>query len=134
MSASSRRLAFLAYLLSFVGALYVLLTQRRDAFALYHARQSLALAIAAIGVPLALIACAWVLAWIPLFGPLLSLLVMVLLMTLLAMLAVSWIIGMVYALRGKVLPIPIIGGWARRLPWGAPARVELAAEPVERGT
>ena len=52
MSQSSRYLAFLSYLLSLPGALFVLLVRRDDLFAVYHARQSLRLAIIGIAAPL----------------------------------------------------------------------------------
>ena len=68
MSRSSRYLAFLAYLLSLPGALFVLLARRDDLFAVYHARQSLAIVIAAIVTPLAWAVVAWPAAWIPIVG------------------------------------------------------------------
>ncbi len=134
MSKSSRYLAFLAYLLSVVGALYVLLTQRRDAFAVYHARQSLALALAALAAPLAWMVCAWALLWVPLAGPVAAVALFALLIGIYVGLAIAWVAGMLYALQGRVKAIPFFGRWAGRLqasPPPAPARV---AEPIEGGT
>ena len=120
MSNSSRYLAFIAYLLSLPGALFVLLARRSDAFAVYHARQSLAIAIAAIVTPLAWVVVAWPSAWIPYVG-----------------LAVSWVVGMVFALRGLAKPAPLVGAWATRRPRVAVApdaeqETETPSELIER--
>jgi uncharacterized membrane protein len=134
VSKSSRYLAFLAYLLSVVGALYVLLARRGDAFAVYHARQSLALAVAALATPLAWVVCAWVLLWVPLAGPVAAVALFALLLGVYLGLAIAWVAGMLYALQGRVKPIPFVGRRAARLqvsPPPAPARV---AEPIEGGT
>src|SRR3954470_8591784 len=59
VSQSSRYLAFISYLLSLPGALFVLLARRDDPFAVYHAGRSLRLAIIAVAAPLAWAAVAW---------------------------------------------------------------------------
>ena len=65
-------LAFLAYLLSVLGWLYVLLFQRKDKLAVYHARQSLVLTLVVVGSFVTWLLGAYVLSWIPLVGPLIA--------------------------------------------------------------
>jgi uncharacterized membrane protein len=125
VSRSSRYLAFLSYLLSLPGALFVLLARRDDPFAVFHARQSLALAIATIATPLVWAALAWGLAWIPLAGAMLGVILFALVLAAYVGLACSWLLGMVYALRGTVRHIPLVGAIS------APRRVSLPASPSE---
>jgi uncharacterized membrane protein len=137
VSNSSRYLAFLAYLLSLPGALFMLLTHRDNAFVVYHARQSLAIAIAAIVAPLAWAVVAWVSAWIPLVGAVVGLSLFALVIAAYVGLIVSWIVGMAFALRGLVRPVPLVGAWATRRPKAAVTsepdqQGETAAERMER--
>lgn len=122
MNKPSRYLAFFAYLLSAVGALYVLLARRDDPFAVFHAKQSLAIAAAAVAAPLAWLIVAWLSAWIPVVGPLIGMPLFALVIAAYIGLAVSWVAGMIFALQGRVRPVPLVGSWA------APRR--KAAEPV----
>ncbi|MFL5801198.1 MAG: DUF4870 domain-containing protein [Roseiflexaceae bacterium] len=122
MSKSSRYLAFVAYLLSLPGALFVLLARRDDPFATYHARQSLAIVGAAVAVPLLWAVVAWVAAWIPLAGAVVGLALFALVIAAYIGLAVSWGVGMVFALQGRTRPVPLVGSWAtRRATRAAPA-------------
>lgn len=115
MSRSQRILAFLAYLLSPVGCLIVLLFGRRDRFAVYHMKQSLALLLFLIGVT-----AAWgVLVWLSVWGPLLFGITMAAFSVVIAAYVfalVLWVLGMSNALRARTSPLPIVGGWAKRLP------------------
>jgi uncharacterized membrane protein len=128
---SSRYLACVAYLLNLPGALYVLLARRDDSFAVYHARQSLALALAAILMPLAWAVCAWGLAWVPLLGPVLGVALFALMLAAYCGLLAAWLAGMLYALQGRVKRLPVIGP---RLPEPAapPAAPESTSELIER--
>ena len=136
MSTSSRYFAFLSYLLSLPGALFVLLARRDDAFAVYHARQSLGIAIAAIGAPLAWAVVAWPLAWIPLVGPILGVTLFALVLATYVGLLIDWILGMVYALQGKARRTPLVGPFAiRQAPAPAPPpseTPETSTELIER--
>jgi uncharacterized membrane protein len=114
VSRSSRYLAFFAYLLSLPGALFVLFARRDDPFAVYHARQSLAITIAAIVVPLAWAVIAWACAWIPTVGVLVGLSLFALVIAAYLGLLVSWIAGMIFALRGQARPVPLVGARATR--------------------
>jgi uncharacterized membrane protein len=108
-------LAFLAYLLSIPGWLYVLLFRREDEFAMYHAKQSLGLTIAAIGAPVAWALVAWIISWVPLVGPVVAAATFALVILAYIVLFAVWIVGMVYALRGRARPVPVFGRWAERL-------------------
>jgi uncharacterized membrane protein len=137
VSRSSRYLAFVAYLLSLPGALLVLLTRRDDPFAVYHARQSLAIAIAAIVTPLAWVVVAWPLAWIPYVGPVMGVTLFALVIGAYVGLAVSWVAGMIFALRGLVRPVPLVGARATRRPRAAVVpdpeqETEPSTELIER--
>ena len=134
MSKSSRSLAFCAYVLVLVGALYVLLAHRRDAFAVYHAKQALTIALAALLAPVAWAISAWLLLWIPLAGPVIGASLFALLIAAYIGLVAGWVAGMVYALQGKARPVPLVGRWAVRLPPTPIAGPEPVAKPIEGGT
>ena len=139
MSRSSRYLAFIAYMLSLPGALFVLLAHRDDLFAVYHARQSLAIVIAAIVTPLAWAVVAWPAAWIPIVGAVIGVALFALVIAAEIGLAASWIIGMIFALRGMARTVPFVGAWATRglraTAESKPAsESETAAELIERTT
>ncbi len=118
MSKPKRSLAFLAYLLPIFGWLYVLLFQRKDEFAVYHAKQSMILSIIALGAPVAWMAVAWIFAWLPLAGPIIAAALFALVILTYIFLIVTWLVGMVYALQAKMKPIPVVGEWAARIPVG----------------
>jgi len=109
VSQSSRFLAFLSYLLSLPGALFVLLARRDDPFAIYHARQSLRLAIIGLATPLIWAVVAWVLAWIPLVGGMLGIILFALVIATYVGVLISWIAGMIYSLKGQLRPLPLFG-------------------------
>lgn len=134
MKPSSRYLAFLAYLLSLPGALILLLLRRRDPFVFYHARQSLVLSLAALVAPLIWAALAWALAWIPTVGPLLGISLFSLVIAIFIALAFSWLAGLIYALQGKIRPLPLIGAWITRFDARAAqtAAQEFSNDLIER--
>ena len=135
MSRSSRYLAFIAYLLSLPGAVFVLLARQDEPFAVYHARQSLRLAIIGIATPLIWAVVAWLLAWIPVIGGMLGVILFALVIATYIGVAISWIAGMIYSLKGQVRPMPLFGPRSkrRRIPQTTPAS-ETIAEPMERTT
>jgi uncharacterized membrane protein len=124
VSKPSRIAAFLAYLLSAVGCLYVLLARRRDDFAVYHVRQSLALLFAAVGLPLLWAAVSWVLAWIPTVGPVLGAMLFSLVIAGELAAMIDWFIGMSNALRGRQKALPLIGAYAE-------GRRPIRDDPIE---
>lgn len=116
MSKSSRTPAFLGYLVPVFGWLYVLVLRRDDEFAVFHAKQSLTLTILALAASLAWAVFAWVVLWLPTVGPLLAAAAFSLLMLAYVYLAALWVVGMVNALRARRQPLPLVGGWAERIP------------------
>ena len=116
MSKPNRIHAFLSYLLSILGWLYVLLFQREDKLAVYHAKQSLVLTLVAVGSLLGWAVGAWIISWIPLVGPLLAAASFSLIVLAYLFLGVAWVIGMVYALQGKMKALPLVGKWTERIP------------------
>lgn len=91
--------AFLAYLLSIIGFVLVLLLKKDNRFAMYHAKQSLVLFILAVVVSI-VGSIVPVIGWF-LILPLGNLLVLVL-----------WIVGIINSLSGKEKPLPLIGKFA----------------------
>jgi uncharacterized membrane protein len=116
VSEQRRTLAFVAYLLSILGWLYVLLFQRGDKLAVYHAKQSLGLTLVALAAPAAWALGAWILSWIPLAGPLVAAVAFSFVILTYVFLGVAWITGMVYALQAKAKPLPLIGRWMEQMP------------------
>ncbi len=127
--------AFLAYLLGIFGWLYVFLFHRRDGFAVYHARQSMAITIIAVVTPIVWVVAAWAVSWVPMIGAIAgaSLFAFVI-MTYIA-LAVAWVMGIVHVWQAKARPVPFVGRWGEQLPFRASypeAHVteEAKAEPI----
>ncbi len=118
MSKPGRNAAFLAYLLPILGWLYVLLFRWKDELAVYHAKQSMMLTMTAIGAPAAWAVVAWIVSWLPLAGSIIAAALFALVILVYIFLAVTWVIGMVYALQAKIKPVPVLGGWAERIPIG----------------
>ncbi len=110
-----KTLAFLAYLLSILGWFYVLLFQREDELAVYHAKQSLGLTVIALGALVVWALGCWILCWVPLVGPLLAAASFAQVILVYIFLGAAWIIGMVYALQAKMKPLPMVGSWAERI-------------------
>lgn len=125
-------MAVIAYLLSLPGALIVLFTQRNDPFAAHHARQSLAIALAAIVTPLIWAVVAWILAWIPTIGAVLGVALFALVLAVYTLLIVSWAVGLVFAVQGAVWTMPLLGRWImprRARPVVEKPPPELAEQP-----
>ena len=116
MSGSSRVAAFIAYLLGPLGWLYVLLFRRDDRYAVYHTKQSIALAIFMLAAPAVWAVVAWVLTWVPKAGGVTAAMLFPLVILAYFIVAVDWIIGMARALRGRARPLPIVGATAQKLP------------------
>lgn len=111
----SKYFAFFAYLLSIIGALYVLIFRRKDDFAVYHAKQSLGIVFLAISLFVAWMGFGWIISWIPYVGFIFAIAFFSLVIAGYLVLFVSWIIGIKYALDEKKQPVPIVGGYALRV-------------------
>jgi uncharacterized membrane protein len=110
----NRVAAFLAYLLPIVGWLFVLLFQRKDRFAAYHACQSLGLQLMLVVMPVGWAVIAWSIAWVPLAGPVLAAALFALVIAAYIAGFVAWVAGMINALNAKIRPVPVFGGWGER--------------------
>ena len=109
------RLAAVAAYVPVVGWLYVLFFQRKDALGLFHLKQSVGLFLFLIGTLVGWFAIAWLLTWIPFMDVLaVSLFTLVIAAYLYGI--VAWVLGLSNALRRRVVPLPIFGRWANRLP------------------
>lgn len=106
--------AFLAYLLLVFGWLYVFLFHRDNRLAIYHAKQSIALVLAAVGTMVGWAVTAWLISWIP-FGAVLAAALFSLVIAIYVLIVIDWLIGMVYALQAKAKPIPVLGRLALRM-------------------
>ncbi len=115
MNVPSRLAAGFAYLLPIIGWLYVLFFQRQDKFAVYHLRQSIGLVLFLGGVLVGWAVVGWILAWVP-FLAIVSVSLFALVIAAYVYGAVAWIVGMNNALRRRVVPLPLFGEFANRLP------------------
>ena len=111
---SSRWHACVAYI-PVLGWIYILIFQRQDEFAMFHVRQSIGLILFLIIAFLAWVAAGWVIAWIP-YGMLINVLLFTIVMSAVGFGVIAWIMGIVYALQGRVAFLPIFGKMANRLP------------------
>jgi uncharacterized membrane protein len=105
----------LAYLIPVVGWLYVLFVERKNPFALYHLRQAIGLVVFLVAVLVGWAVVAWVLAWVP-YAAVLSIALFSIVVAAYLYGMVAWIVGLVNALAGRSLPLPLFGEWASRLP------------------
>lgn len=115
MAKPNRTLAFLAYLVPLLGPLAVLLFNRKNLFAVYHACQALALLLIAILAPLLWGVTAWLVTWVPFAGVLLGASLFALVITVYIAILIAWVAGLVNSLRGQIQPVPILGGWGDQL-------------------
>lgn len=123
----SRILAVLAYLLLLVGPVVLLAVRRDDDFVRYHSRQSLGLAIAAIGAFVAWAVAGWIISLVPFYGFLVAVVLFAAVIGVLLVLAALWITGMVNSLRARRAALPVIGRYIDRLFERPASRGESAA-------
>ncbi len=115
MQKPNRLLAFLAYLLPVVGPLLVLLFNRRNSFALYHACQSLALTLAAVIVPIIWAVVGWIMIWVPLAGAVLAVAMFALVIAAYIAIVIGLVFGLINSLRGQTSSAVVFGGWGESL-------------------
>jgi uncharacterized membrane protein len=114
MTESSRLPSALAYV-PIVGWLYVLIFQRTNNLAMFHLRQSIGLFLFLAGTFVGWAVIGWLLSWIP-FMAVVSIALFALVIAAFLYSVVAWIIGLLNALRNRVVPLPLFGRWASRLP------------------
>lgn len=107
--------ALLAYLVPVLGWLYVFIFQRKDPFALYHAKQALMITLVAIFVPLGWMVTGWLVAWIP-YGFIFTVILFALVIATYIFLFYVWLAGIAHVSQTKIKPLPLIGRWGERLP------------------
>ncbi len=116
MQNSSRILALLSYVLVFVGALFVLIFNRKDDFAAFHARQALVLFFTSLLGPLIWVVVGWVLLWVPSLGAVTAFALFALVISLLIAVLYAWVAGVISAARAERKAVPLFGEWVRYLP------------------
>ena len=114
MSNASPVSAFIAYI-PIIGWLYVYFLQRKNAFAVFHLRQSVGLILFLIGIFVVWAVVAYLLALIP-YMAVISVALFTIVMAFYMFGIVALIMGMVNALKNKATPLPFFGQWANRLP------------------
>ena len=93
-SGESKVFAFLGVFLTIIGFIIVLLAKKDDKYAMYYAKQGLALFICWVVL--------FVIAWIPILGWIIGFIGYIILLIL-------WIMGLVYSLSGEMKPVPLVG-------------------------
>ena len=112
MNTTSKVFAFLAYLLSIIGVLFVLIFRPKDDFAVYHAKQALGIAILAAAAMIVWFVVFWILVWIPYVGPVLGFASFGLVIATYLVLIIACFTGMVYAWQAKSQAVPLVGNIA----------------------
>jgi Chloroplast import component protein (Tic20). len=113
MESSDRFSAFFAYI-PVIGWIYVLLLKRQDALPMFHVRQSIGLFILLAASFAAWVALTWVLGWIP-FGFMVGVALFTMVITVFIFGIVAWVTGIIYALRGRIDLLPLIGKMANNI-------------------
>jgi uncharacterized membrane protein len=114
MNTQSSFSAAIAYI-PVIGWLFVYLLQRKNQLAVYHLRQSIGLVLFLIGALVIWAVVGYVIAMIPYMAAFSVALFTVVIAAYLFG-AVTWIMGIINALRNKSTPLPFFGRWASRLP------------------
>ena len=115
MNKSNKLIAFLAYFLPIIGWLIVLLFDRKNKFAVFHAWQSFLLTMLLVFSQLLWFVFMWLVTFIPMAGPMLSMFFYSLVIAIMIFGIIGWLVGMVNALTGRWQPLPIIGRSAARV-------------------
>jgi len=114
MDSSQRISALIAYI-PVIGWIYVFFFQHKSPFAVFHLRQSLGLVLTLLAVFVAWVVSAWIMTWIP-FLDVIAVALFTLVIAAVLVLGVSWLFGIANALRGRMVELPLIGGFSKRLP------------------
>lgn len=114
MDAGKERLAAAITYIPVLGWLYAYLTSGRNAYVMFHVRQSIGLFLYLIVIFAGWGVLTWALSWIP-WGFLIGVVLFTLVIVAAAAGVVAWIVGIINALRGRVALLPIFGAAAHRL-------------------
>ena len=110
---ASRFSALIAYI-PVLGWIFVLFFQNRDELAMFHVRQSIGLFVFLVAVLVGWFVITWVLAWIP-FAFMLGIALFTLVIAALIFGVVAWVIGIIHALQGRMVLLPVFGSLANRI-------------------
>ena len=113
MDSSDRLAAFLAYI-PVVGWIYVLLAKRQNSLSMFHVRQSIGLFIFLAATFAAWAVITWVLGWIP-FGFMVGVALFTMVITAFIFGIIVWVTGIVHALNGRMVLLPLIGKMANSI-------------------
>ncbi len=104
--------AVIAYLLGIIGFLIVLLAKKDNKFAMYHAKQSLVLSIAAliIFIPGSIVTA--IIGIVPVIGWIIALVLSLVMMLIGLGFLVFVVLGIINAINLQMKPLPIIGKFA----------------------
>lgn len=117
MKMSTKIYAFLSYLLLVPGWLFVLIFQRKDEHARFHAKQSMVLNLSAFLLLVIWFVITWLVIGIPIVGPLFAWFAFGIVIAFYIYVLIAWITGMVRSFQDNQKPLAIIGSWARKLPF-----------------
>jgi uncharacterized membrane protein len=113
METSDRFSAFFAYI-PVIGWIYVLLAKRQNSLPMFHVRQSIGLFVFLGAIFAAWAAITWLLGWIP-FGFMVGLALFTLVITAFVFGIVAWVTGIVHAVQGRMILLPLIGKMANSI-------------------
>jgi len=98
-----------------IGWLYVYVLQRKNPLAVFHLRQSVGLVLFLLGSLIGWAVVAYLVALIPYMAAF-SVAGFTIVIAAYFFGALTWIMGIVNALKSKSIPLPLFGRWASRLP------------------
>lgn len=110
---SHRFPALLAYL-PVIGWIYVLVFKSDNDLARFHLRQSIGLVLFLLAAFAGWAVFTWLLSWIP-FGFLLGVVLFTLVVTALAFAVIAWVLGIIYAVQGRMVLLPLFGRMANNM-------------------
>ena len=113
MKASDRLFAVLAYI-PVLGWLVVLLLKRHSPLPMFHVRQSIGLFVFLVACFAAWATGTWVLGWIP-YGFMVGVSLFTMVIVAFIFVIVAWITGMVDALKGRMVLLPLFGARANNI-------------------
>lgn len=116
MSHKVRLTAAATYIFVF-GWLYAAFTEKDAPLVRFHLKQSVGLALALLLAAGGWYGITWLLAWIPYAGFLIGVMAFALVIAAWGGGILAWLLGMVRAVQGRYVALPLIGEWVHRLPF-----------------
>ena len=113
MESSERFSAFIAYL-PVIGWIYVLLLKRQDPLPMFHVRQSIGLFMFLAASFAACVVVTWALGLIP-FGFMIGIALFTMVITAFIFGIVAWVTGIIHALQGRMVLLPLFGKMANSI-------------------